>query len=147
VELTDPMSADPGVHFLRVLLPCAHSLDNLREDSLMASSQVPLEIDVLSVRQLLDRKEDFLLLDCREQKEFAVARIAGSQLIPMQQIPNRLVELEPFRDKQIVVHCHHGGRSLRVAEWLRQQGFLTARNMTGGIDAWSLEIDPTVPRY
>ena len=111
------------------------------------ASQLPLEIDVRSVKSLLDEKQDFLLLDCREQKEFDYARIPDSRLIPMKEIPERIPELEPFRGKRIVVHCHHGGRSLRVTQWLRQQGFASVQNMTGGIDAWSLEIDPTVPRY
>ena len=113
----------------------------------MSPANLPLEIDVRSVKALLDRKEDFLLLDCREQDEFNVARIAGSTLIPMREIPNRLSELEPFQEKRIIIHCHHGGRSSRVTNWLRQQGFASAQNMTGGIDAWSLEVDPTVPRY
>jgi rhodanese-related sulfurtransferase len=113
----------------------------------VSTPNVPLEIDVRSVKALVDGKADFLLLDCREPKEFEIARIAGSQLVPMQQIPDRIAELEPFRDKQIIVHCHHGGRSLRVTQWLRQQGFSSVQNMTGGIDAWSLEIEPSVPRY
>jgi rhodanese-related sulfurtransferase len=108
---------------------------------------VPVEIDVRSVKSLFDNTEEFLLLDCREPKEFEIARIPGSRLIPMREIPNRIAELESFRDKRIVIHCHHGGRSLRVTEWLREQGFAGAQNMTGGIDAWSLEIDPTVPKY
>ncbi|HQU46751.1 MAG TPA: rhodanese-like domain-containing protein, partial [Pirellulales bacterium] len=59
----------------------------------------------------------------------------------------RVSELEPHRGRAIVVHCHHGGRSLRVAQWLRQQGFAAAQSMSGGIDAWAAEIDPDVPRY
>ena len=89
----------------------------------------------------------FLLLDCRTADEYAVAHIDGSRLIPMQDLPARLAELESWRDKPIVVHCHHGMRSLKVAQWLREQGFSFAQSMTGGIDAWSTEIDPAVPRY
>ena len=118
-----------------------------RQGLFVMASQLPVEIDVRSVKSLLDEKHDFLLLDCREQKEFDFARIPGSRLIPMQEIPDRIPELEPFRRKRIVVHCHHGGRSLRVTQWLRQQGFDSVQNLTGGIDSWSLEIDPTVPRY
>lgn len=113
----------------------------------MSPIDLPFEIDVHSVKALLDRNDDFLLLDCRGQDEFNAARITGSKLIPMREIPARLDELKPFQDKRIVVHCHHGGRSSRVTEWLRQQGFDSAQNMTGGIDAWSLEVDPSVPRY
>jgi len=108
---------------------------------------LPLDIDVRSVQQMLDAGEKFILLDCREPGEVATARITGSTTIPMREIPSRLTELEPHKTGRIVVHCHHGGRSLRVTHFLRQQGFDQAQNMAGGIDAWSLEIDPTVPRY
>ena len=109
--------------------------------------QPPLEIDVHSVKQMLDAGENFLLLDCREPSEVATACIAGSTHIPMRDIPARLAELTPQQQGRIVVHCHHGGRSLRVTQFLRQQGFAQAQNMTGGIDAWSQEIDSGVPRY
>ncbi|MFM7035618.1 MAG: rhodanese-like domain-containing protein, partial [Planctomycetia bacterium] len=92
-------------------------------------------------------RDGWLLLDCRESDERAICRIEGSVLIPMGEIPHRLSELEPWREKPIIVHCHHGVRSLRVATWLRDKGFSQASSMRGGIEAWSLEIDPTVPRY
>jgi rhodanese-related sulfurtransferase len=107
----------------------------------------PLEIDVHAVQALRSAGEPFLLLDCREADEHAIAKIAGATLIPMQEIPERLAEIEPHRDGRIVIHCHHGGRSLRVTRFLRERGFTTAQNMTGGIDAWSLAIDPATPRY
>lgn len=88
-----------------------------------------------------------LLLDCRTPEEHATARIAGAILIPMQELPERLAELEAFRQATVVVHCHHGMRSLKVARWLRDQGFFRTVSMRGGIEAWSLEIDPAVPRY
>lgn len=88
-----------------------------------------------------------LLLDCRTPEEHATARIHGSVLIPMQEIAERLAELEPWRDKPIIVHCHHGVRSLRVTHFLREKGFSQAQSMKGGIDAWSVEVDPSVPRY
>lgn len=113
-----------------------------------AATPLPVDIDVRAVQQLLAAGGDgFLLLDCREPSEHATAHIAGATLMPMKTIPSRLAELEPFRQGRIVVHCHHGGRSARVTAWLRQQGFASAQNMTGGIDAWSQEIDPSVPRY
>jgi rhodanese-related sulfurtransferase len=108
---------------------------------------VPLEIDVLSVKQMLDRGEKFVLLDCREPDEVATAHIAGSLHIPMREIPARLAELESAKEGQVVVHCHHGGRSQRVTHFLRQQGFTQAQNMSGGIDAWSEHVDAGVPRY
>lgn len=110
-------------------------------------ADLPIDIDVQTVKQLLGQPDSFLLLDCREPAEYETARIEGSQLIPMRDIPQRVKELEPYRQGRIVVHCHHGGRSLRVTNWLRQQGFTNVQNMAGGIDAWSQEIDPAVPRY
>ena len=88
-----------------------------------------------------------LLLDCREPDEYAIAHIEGARLIPMREIPERLAELEPWRGKHLVVHCHHGVRSLRVVEFLRGKGFVTAQSLAGGIEAWSLEVDAGVPRY
>lgn len=108
---------------------------------------LPIEIDVLSVKTMMDRGEEFLLLDCRESDEYAFVRIEGSKHLPMNETPARLAELETHRDRRIVVHCHHGGRSLRVTQWLREQGFSQTQNMTGGIDAWSQQVDPTLPRY
>lgn len=107
----------------------------------------PLEVDVHHVKAKLDRQDDFLLLDCREQSEYDTAKIEGSTLIPMSEIQERVHELQPHRDREIIVHCHHGGRSQRVTEFLRGLGFDKAQNMQGGIDAWSLEIDSNVPRY
>jgi len=107
----------------------------------------PQEIDVHAVQALLAGGESFLLLDCREPDEHAIARIGGAVLIPMQTIPERLAELEPHRASRIVVHCHHGVRSLRVTRFLRERGFTSAQSMAGGIEAWSREIDPAVPRY
>lgn len=113
----------------------------------MPDLNLPAEIDVRSVKELLDRKESFLLLDCREPNENQLVRIAGSTLLPMREIQQRLGELDSHKNGRIVVHCHHGGRSQRVTEFLRQQGFAGAQNMAGGIDAWAVEIDPTLPRY
>jgi rhodanese-related sulfurtransferase len=108
---------------------------------------LPLEIDVLGVKQMLDAGEKFVLLDCREADEVATAKIPGSLHIPMREIPARLAELESHRQGRLVVHCHHGGRSQRVTHYLRQQGFPQVQNMSGGIDDWSLKVDPAVPRY
>jgi rhodanese-related sulfurtransferase len=107
---------------------------------------LPLDLDVRSVQQMRQRGEKFTLLDVRQPDEVATAAIAGSIHIPMREVPARLAELGD-KTGRIVVHCHHGGRSLRVTQFLRQQGFDQAQNMAGGIDAWSLEIDPSVARY
>jgi rhodanese-related sulfurtransferase len=106
-----------------------------------------IEITPAVTHGLLSGSPAPLLLDCRTAEEHSVARIAGAVLIPMQELPGRLAEIEAWRGKPIVVHCHHGMRSLKVARWLREQGFARAQSMLGGIDAWSTEIDPSVPRY
>ena len=109
-------------------------------------SQFPIEISVTEVKQLLDSGE-IVLIDCREQNEYDHCRIDRSVLIPMNDVPVKLDLLEPHREKQIVVHCHLGGRSMKVTQYLRGQGFDKAQNMAGGIDAWSVEVDPEVARY
>ena len=86
-----------------------------------------------------------LFLDVRRQAEYDICRIDGSVLIPLDELPNRLGELDA--GKEIVVHCHHGGRSRRAAAMMMQAGFENVYNLAGGIDAWSLEIDSGVPRY
>ncbi|MDP9055360.1 MAG: rhodanese-like domain-containing protein [Acidobacteriota bacterium] len=92
------------------------------------------------------------LIDVREPHEHAVCHIEGARLIPMQTVPGRLAELhaEALNDTdatRIVLFCHHGVRSLSVADWLRRQGVANCQSMSGGIDLWSLQIDPGIPRY
>jgi rhodanese-related sulfurtransferase len=88
---------------------------------------------------------DVVLLDVREHDELAIAAVAGALHIPMREVPARLAELDAA--KPLVVMCHSGGRSMRVAEFLKQNGFSNVFNLKGGIDAWSTQIDPHVPRY
>ena len=111
------------------------------------SDELPLEVDVQSVAQKMESGQPFLLLDVREQIEYDTACVVGSSLIPMSEISERLNELEPYRDHHVVVMCHHGMRSLQVTHALRQAGFDQSQSMAGGIDQWSEQIDPTVPRY
>lgn len=108
-------------------------------------TDVPLEINVQQVRELQTAGDSFFLLDVREESEFAKAKIEGSKLIPLGQLPTRANELP--KDTWIVVHCHHGGRSMRAVQWLRSNGFPRSTNVAGGIDAWSALIDPKVVRY
>lgn len=105
------------------------------------------EISVHETKRLKDSGAEFVFIDCREEYEYDTCRIDGSILIPIGEISDRYSELEEFRGKRIVVHCHHGGRSLQVVNWLRNHGFDLAKNMTGGIEAWSRLIDSEVPRY
>jgi len=107
----------------------------------------PLEIDCHALKARLDEGADLLLIDCRERDEYQIVRIQGARLLPMSEIADRLAELAEHRQRTIVVHCHHGQRSLRVARWLRQQGFAAAQSLAGGIDAWAQVVDPALPRY
>ena len=104
-----------------------------------------LELTPTELKQRLDRSEKLLLIDVREPWEFEICRIAGAKLIPMSQIPANLQALDG--DEDVICYCHHGVRSLDVAVWLRNQGVATAKSLTGGIERWSVEIDPRVPRY
>lgn len=108
---------------------------------------LPLEVDVVTVKNLVDGAQDMLLVDCREQDEWDLVHLSAAKLLPMSQLQDRLAELAPHQTRRIVVHCHHGGRSLRVAQWLRSQGYSQAQSMAGGIDAWSEQIDRSMPRY
>lgn len=110
-------------------------------------SNIPLETDCKTVKAKLDAGGDFLLLDCRETDEHETVHIRGAKLLPMSELMTRVGELEPFKASEIVVHCHHGGRSLKVTNWLRQQGFPKVQSLAGGIDQWAVEIDPSLPRY
>ena len=86
-----------------------------------------------------------LLLDVRNDWELAIAPVPDAVHIPMAEIPQRLGELDPMRET--VVICRSGGRSLRVAQFLEQQGFRSVSNLAGGVLAWSREIDPSIPEY
>lgn len=106
------------------------------------------EISNRELKELLasEGKDAVVLLDVREQWEHEEARIEGSVLIPVGDVPSRAnQELDP--ERRIVAFCHHGVRSMSVTAWLREQGFEQAQSLRGGIDAWSREIDPSVPRY
>ncbi len=107
----------------------------------------PLEVDCQTVLARMRSTENFILIDCREPDEHALVHIAGARLLPMSQLAARVAELEDYRDAGIAIHCHHGGRSLKVAKWLREKGFAQAQSMSGGIDQWAQEIDPALARY
>lgn len=87
------------------------------------------------------------LIDVREAEEWDLARIAGAELLPLSQWP--AVALEKLTDPaaELVIHCHHGARSANAAAFLIQRGFTNVANLVGGIEAWSAEVDPAVPRY
>ncbi len=105
----------------------------------------PLEISAPEVKRKLEAGEHFNFVDVREPEEFAVTRIEGARLIPMRSVPAALAELDD--DRPVIAFCHHGVRSLQVANWLREHGIDEAYSMAGGINAWSVQVDPSVPRY
>ncbi len=104
------------------------------------------QISVEQLKEKLDRKESFRLIDVREEEEYETAKIDGSLLIPLSQFAQKALQQLKI-DEEIVVHCHHGGRSQRACEFLKAQGFQKLSNLSGGIDAWSLKIDSKVQRY
>jgi adenylyltransferase/sulfurtransferase len=103
------------------------------------------DIEPIEVKRLLDDGKKIVILDVRNPPEFAIGTIPGSVKIPLPELQDRLGELDS-RDN-IVVHCHHGPRSTRAVNMLRKFGFTKAKNLKGGIDQWSLDVDPSVPRY
>jgi rhodanese-related sulfurtransferase len=105
-----------------------------------------LEITVDQLKQQLASEHPPLLLDVREPWEYSTAHIPDSLLMPMNEVRTRAFN-ELDEDQPIAVLCHHGSRSLSVANWLREQGFTKAQSVAGSIDLWSSVIDPTIPRY
>jgi len=103
------------------------------------------EITVQELKQRLDRKDSFVLLDVREDFELKINQIPNHTHIPMKEVPDHVQQWNP--DDEIIVYCKMGGRSAKVRDFLKTQGFSTVKNLTGGIDAWVREIDPTQPRY
>ncbi len=103
------------------------------------------EIYVQEVKQKIDRKEDFLILDVREPWEREIAQINGALFIPMNSVQSRLTELDP--SKEIVIHCRTGQRSAIVTQNLIKEGYSKVKNMVGGINAWTTEVDPKLILY
>ncbi len=103
------------------------------------------QLSATELKTRIQNEPHLLLLDVREPNEFEFARIENSVLIPLNQIPQRLGELNP--QQEIVVICHHGVRSQQACMYLVNSGFEHVANLTGGIDAWSCNCDSSVPRY
>lgn len=107
-------------------------------------SSIP-EIAPEELKRRLDAGEKLTVLDVREPWELAIARLPGIVHIPLGEVPARLAEID--RDRPLIVMCKAGGRSLRAAQFLAARGFAQVANLTGGIDAWSQRIDPSLPTY
>jgi rhodanese-related sulfurtransferase len=105
------------------------------------------EVSAAEVRAAQERNERFLLLDVRRPDEWEATHIEGAVLLPLDELEARVEELAEWRAGRVVVHCHHGGRSAKACMLLRAWGFEDVQNLTGGIEAWSLTVDPSVPRY
>jgi adenylyltransferase/sulfurtransferase len=104
-----------------------------------------MNITPIELKSLMDRGEKFRLIDVRETDEWAVGRLPQAELIPLSEFQKRAGELAP--DDNLIIYCHHGMRSARAQGYLKAQGYLNVLNLTGGIDAWSLQVDPSVKRY
>ena len=103
------------------------------------------QLSATELKNKIEQEDKLFLLDVREAYEFQYAHIANSVLIPLNEIPKRLAELDS--QQEIVVICHHGMRSQQAANYLVQSGFQNIANLTGGIDAWSCTCDSSVRRY
>jgi sulfur-carrier protein adenylyltransferase/sulfurtransferase len=107
-------------------------------------TEIGFEISPEEVKQRQDQGEDLLILDVREPHEYSIVNL-GATLIPLSDLPRNLSQLD--KEREIVVHCHHGGRSAQAVKFMRENGFLKARNLAGGIDLWARTVDPRLPRY
>lgn len=105
------------------------------------------QIPPRDVKARLDAGEPVYLLDVRQPEEYAICRLPGSRLIPLGELAGRAGEVDPPAGGTVVVYCHHGVRSLSGAAILQQLGVENVASMAGGIDAWSTQVDPAVPRY
>jgi adenylyltransferase/sulfurtransferase len=103
------------------------------------------EVEPGDLARWREEGRDLQLVDVRQPVEHDIAHLSGATLLPLAELPSRVAELDPARP--VVVYCHHGPRSLRATQWLRQQGFPRVASLAGGIDAWSVEVDPAMPRY
>ena len=102
-------------------------------------------IRVQELKDRLDKGDKLLLLDVREPWEYSMAKIDGSVLISLGELAVSLDQLD--KEAEIICYCHHGMRSADATGFLVQQGFPKVKNLEGGIDAWSVLVDPSVPRY
>src|SRR5262249_32315716 len=112
-----------------------------------AESMTPIDLSAEELQQLLASGTKVYLLDVRLPWGHNLAKIREGPLVPLQEIMQRFDEIQPQPGELVVTYCHHGQRSRNAASFLRQKGFPEARSLAGGIDRWSLAIDPKVPRY
>ncbi|MEC8345274.1 MAG: rhodanese-like domain-containing protein, partial [Planctomycetota bacterium] len=108
---------------------------------------LPMQIDVDSASRLLTEDESVLLLDVRELAEYETVHLPNSLLIPTSEFMEKIQQLKGIENQRILVICHHGVRSQGAATWMRANGFEQAQSISGGIDAWAVQLDPGLTRY
>ena len=138
----DPACALCGDH---PTITTLRDLDAACEVSVPGDEEMPAALSVDELRSRLASGRKTTLLDVRSPQEWAICRIEGARLVPLPTLPTRLGELS--REDEIVVYCHVGVRSARAAAFLRREGFPRVANLSGGIDAWAVDVDPAMPRY
>ena len=111
----------------------------------MFQSDPDLSVSPQEAKEKMDKGEKIVLLDVREPREIAINRLGDPVHIPLADLPNRYRELSP--DAEIIVYCHMGVRSMKATRFLKDQQFKNVKNLTGGIEAWSVNVDSSVPRY
>ena len=118
-------------------------MDRGSQDTSSLDAEIDISVD--DFNNLISEKKNLVILDVREPHEYEICKIDGSKLIPLGELPSRINELDTADD--IVVHCHHGMRSLNATRFLRNMGFKKVKNLGGGIDAWAEKFAPDMPRY
>ncbi len=116
-----------------------------QEAPAQAGSENQWETTVEELKRRMDRHEDLFVLDVRNPEEYQICHIPGSMLLPLPQLAERFRELDP--ERELIVHCKSGMRSLKATQFLREQGFRNVKNLKGGILAWADKIDPAMPKY
>lgn len=105
------------------------------------------EITPRELKRRLESGDAVIVIDCRTAQERELASISGSRHVPFQDVASHIERLREIEDRPIVVHCHQGGRSLRMTALLRREGFTDVKSLAGGIHLWSIDVDPSVPTY
>ena len=105
------------------------------------------EVTPREVKSLLDEHKPFVFIDCRLPNEYAITKIDGAKLIPLQEIAQRFGELKGHESEKVVVHCKSGARSMKFTQMLRQNGFKDVKSMAGGILLWNKDVNPGGPQY
>ena len=131
---------------LRAINPHLHvALHEARLTSANARNSEPDEITPWALAARVASGATLSLLDVREPYEWSIARLPEARLVPLDTLPDVVATSDP--SAELIVYCHHGVRSAAAVAWLRERGFACARNLTGGIDRWSREVDPSTRRY